>query len=46
MAACFAIETGLVWDVTLGSGSAAAGGAALAFLFLYMSLFTIGFQAV
>jgi hypothetical protein len=45
MAICFAAETGLVWSVQT-TGSKASGGAALAFLFLYMSLFTIGFQAV
>lgn len=41
MAACFAIETGLVWSVEQ-TNSKAAGGAATAFLFLYMALFTVG----
>lgn len=40
MAACFAIETALVWKVQ-DSNSKAAGGAATAFLFLYMGLFTV-----
>ena len=40
MAAAFAIESALVWK-TQSSGSKAAGGAAIAVLFVYMGLFTV-----
>ena len=45
MAAAFAIEAGCIWKVQMTS-SKAAGAAASAFLFVYIGLFTIGFQAV
>ncbi|KAK4688961.1 hypothetical protein P7C73_g1147, partial [Tremellales sp. Uapishka_1] len=45
MSICFALEAGLVSDVQK-HGSKAAGGAALAVLFVYLGLFTVGFQAV
>lgn len=45
MAMAFAIESALVWK-THETGNRAAGGAAIAVLFVYMGLFTIGFQAV
>ena len=40
MAMCFAIEAGCVSAVQ-ANGSAAAGGAAVAFLFIYLGLFTV-----
>ncbi|WWD22915.1 hypothetical protein CI109_107410 [Kwoniella shandongensis] len=46
MAACFAVEAGLVWKITADPSDSAAGRGATAVLFLYMALFTIGFQAV
>ncbi|KAG7529308.1 hypothetical protein FFLO_05736 [Filobasidium floriforme] len=45
MAACFAAEAGLIWKVESGNGKAAGIGA-VAVLFVYMGLFTTGFQAV
>ncbi|BEI95035.1 uncharacterized protein CcaverHIS019_0706160 [Cutaneotrichosporon cavernicola] len=45
MAVCFCLEAGLVYKVDT-THSKAAGGAATAFLFVYLGLFTIGFQAV
>lgn len=45
MACCFAAEAGLIHDVQM-NGSKGAGAAATAVLFLYMGLFTTGFQAV
>jgi len=45
MAAAFAIESALVWKTQM-DGSKIAGGFAIATLFMYMGLFTIGFQAV
>ncbi|KAJ9102618.1 hypothetical protein QFC19_004727 [Naganishia cerealis] len=45
MACTFAAQAGLIWKVET-SGSKAAGAAATAVLFLYMGLFTTGFQAV
>ncbi|WWC64932.1 uncharacterized protein I303_107546 [Kwoniella dejecticola CBS 10117] len=44
MAAIFAIETGLVYKVQT-TNSKVAGGVATAFMFIFMGLFTIGFQA-
>ena len=52
MAAAFAIESALVWKVGAAKAAGqvgaekAAAGAAAAILFVYMGLFTIGFQAV
>jgi len=40
MAMAFAIESALVWK-TQGDGNKAAGGAAIAVLFVYMGLFTV-----
>ncbi|KAK1924568.1 general substrate transporter [Papiliotrema laurentii] len=45
MSAAFATESALVWKVQTSSSKAAAG-AAVAVLFVYMGLFTIGFQAI
>lgn len=45
MACTFAAQAGLIWKVET-SGSRAAGAAATAVLFVYMGLFTTGFQAV
>ncbi|ORX39791.1 putative hexose carrier protein [Kockovaella imperatae] len=45
MACCFAIEAGCVSAVQR-SNSRAAGAVAVAVLFVYLGLFTIGFQAV
>lgn len=45
MAGTFAAQAGLIWKVEL-TGSKSAGAAAVAVLFLYLGLFTTGFQAV
>jgi hypothetical protein len=45
MACTFAAQAGLIWKVET-TGSKTAGAAATAVLFLYMGLFTTGFQAV
>lgn len=45
MSMVFAIETGLVYAVQR-HGSKAAGSAAVGFIFVFMGLFTVGFQAV
>ncbi|KAI5452308.1 hypothetical protein NCC49_000871 [Naganishia albida] len=45
MACTFAAQAGLIWRVET-TGSSAAGAAATAVLFVYMGLFTTGFQAV
>lgn len=45
MACCFAAEAGLISEVQR-NGSKGAGAAATAVLFIYMGLFTTGFQAV
>ncbi|KAK4687552.1 hypothetical protein P7C73_g2562, partial [Tremellales sp. Uapishka_1] len=45
MAICYAVEAGVIHQVQ-AVGSKAAGGAAVAFLFLYLGCFTTGFQAV
>lgn len=45
MACTFAAQAGLIWKVET-TGSKAAGAGATAVLFLYMGLFTTGFQAV
>lgn len=45
MSICFAIETGLIYKVQ-AAGSSSAGAGAVAVLFVYLGLFTIGFQAV
>ncbi|KAK8844532.1 hypothetical protein IAR55_006379 [Kwoniella newhampshirensis] len=46
MAGCFAVEAGLVWKITVDPTDTAAGRGATAIYFLYIALFTIGFQAV
>jgi hypothetical protein len=45
MSCTFAAQAGLIWKVET-TGSKGAGAAATAVLFLYMGLFTTGFQAV
>ncbi|WWD21823.1 hypothetical protein CI109_106311 [Kwoniella shandongensis] len=45
MSLCFVVETVSVWKVQTAK-SKVAGGVATAFLFLFMGLFTTGFQAV